>query len=156
MDLLRSTLSQALSGTAAALSLTSRVLEVTAEVVRPSRPAADEPPAGAEPEPTDADLGLGGDRNAPPPAPDVGEPAAVEELTDAELGLAPVDGADDAAHSRSPESSIEALAMQSASAVVAAVDDLSTDELRLLVEYETTHRNRRTVLQAVERVLTPQ
>ncbi len=46
--------------------------------------------------------------------------------------------------------------MQSASAVVAAVDDLSTDELRLLVEYETTHRNRRTVLQAVERVLTPQ
>ncbi len=56
---------------------------------------------------------------------------------------------------RRPESSVAALAQRTAAEVVAAVGDLSTDELRQLYEYETTHRNRKSVLRAIAQAAAP-
>lgn len=109
---------------------------------------------GAEPGP-----GFGASTDADPGV-------AAAEMTDAELGLVAEEPGtpeppaatpllDETPHLRSSDSHIEELGMQSASAVVAAVEDLSTDELRLLTEYETAHRNRKSVLKAIERALLP-
>src|SRR3712207_2067096 len=57
---------------------------------------------------------------------------------------------DEQPHVRRPETHIEELASKPAAQVIKAVEGLSTDELRLLLEYETAHRNRRTVLPAIE------
>lgn len=48
------------------------------------------------------------------------------------------------------EEEIAALAERNAADVISAVPALSTQELRLLLEHETAHKNRKTVLQAVE------
>ncbi len=123
---------------------------------------------------TDAELGLVADDSpfddldGAEPGADAGADAevAAAEMTDAELGLLTEEPAtpeppaatpllDETPHQRSSDSHIEELGMQSASAVVAAVADLSTDELRLLTEYEMAHRNRKSVLRAIERALLP-
>lgn len=56
---------------------------------------------------------------------------------------------------RRSESYIAELAAKPVGEVVSAIQDLSTDELRSLTEYETSHRNRKGVLQAIEAALTP-
>ncbi|HWB71860.1 MAG TPA: hypothetical protein VG452_06560 [Egibacteraceae bacterium] len=56
---------------------------------------------------------------------------------------------------RSPETHIAELAEGSADEVVRALPGLSTDELRLLYEHETSHQSRPSVLDAVERALSP-
>ena len=62
---------------------------------------------------------------------------------------------DETPHVRTSASHIEDLAAKPVSQVVAAVSDLSTDELRLLTEHELAHKNRRTVLTAIEKALAP-
>ena len=62
---------------------------------------------------------------------------------------------DETPHVRTSESHIEELASKPAAQVVAAVADLSTDELRLLTEYEMAHKNRRTVMAAIEKAAAP-
>ena len=51
---------------------------------------------------------------------------------------------------RTSSSHVEALAKRPASEVVEAVRELSTDELRMLLEHEQAHRRRKTVIAAIE------
>lgn len=62
---------------------------------------------------------------------------------------------DEHPHVRTSESHVEELATRPVADVIRAIDGLSTDELRQLTEYETSHRNRKRVLQAIERALAP-
>ncbi|CAN5597424.1 hypothetical protein BH24ACT14_BH24ACT14_11430 [soil metagenome] len=68
---------------------------------------------------------------------------------------APTTAADTPDHQRQASSHIEELAQRPASEVTAAIGDLSTDELRLLTEYELAHRKRKTVLAALEQAARP-
>lgn len=149
MPLLKSTLSGALHLTGKALSLTSSVVSTGVRLLRsapraiPPLQTRDEP--RVEPARTAAPV-----PSATQVAPDdlaarrgrIVEPAATPLL-------------DEQPHVRTSETHIAELADQSAADVIAAVDRLSTDELRLLIEHETSHRNRRTVLQAIEKALAP-
>ncbi|HVM00644.1 MAG TPA: hypothetical protein VM324_15245 [Egibacteraceae bacterium] len=58
-------------------------------------------------------------------------------------------------HLRAPETHTEALASRSAADVLAAIPDLSTDELGRLYEYEAANKKRKTVLAAIERAVDP-
>jgi hypothetical protein len=60
-----------------------------------------------------------------------------------------------AGQARTYESHIAELADQNVSAVVRGIQDLSTEELGQLFDYESAHRKRRTVLQAIERAAAP-
>jgi hypothetical protein len=64
-------------------------------------------------------------------------------------------GVPDVTHASAPPSHIAELASGSVAQVVAKVDELSTDELRQLLEHETTTKRRRAILDAVEQALTP-
>jgi len=57
--------------------------------------------------------------------------------------------------SRTFESQTAALAAKPAGEIVRAVREMSTDELEALLDYEMSHRKRKTVLGAIERELTP-
>jgi outer membrane biosynthesis protein TonB len=59
------------------------------------------------------------------------------------------------AHPRSPEDHIAELAARPAPQVIAAINDLSTDDLRLLTEHESANKRRKTVLAAIERATRP-
>lgn len=133
MSLLRNTTGTVLSGTAQALSVTSKLLEATARALRPEGRRADQAPEEAP-----ARAATPG-RVRPGPS---DEPAQTPVL-------------DETPHVRTSESHIEELAAKPASQVIAAVSGMSTDELSWLTEYEMQHRNRRTVLAAIERALTP-
>jgi len=63
---------------------------------------------------------------------------------------------DDDAPARRPETHIAEIAERPVATVVREIADLSTDELEALFEYESTHRKRKTVLQAIERANAPQ
>jgi hypothetical protein len=109
-----------------------------------------------------------------PAAPDDARPetdAATTDIdTDAGTATAPVttsvepgpetpearaaDIADDG-EARTYESHIAELAEQNVAAVVRGIQDLSTEELGELFDYESAHRKRRTVLQAIERAAAP-
>ena len=78
----------------------------------------------------------------PAPSPDAQETAAAEP---------PEPDPDQ----RSRENRIAKLASRPVSVVVAAMNNLSTDELRLLYEYESSHKARKTVLAAIERAQRP-
>lgn len=52
---------------------------------------------------------------------------------------------------RTSESKIAELADRNARDVIAAVKDLSTEELRMLHEWESDHKQRKTVLEAIEK-----
>jgi hypothetical protein len=69
----------------------------------------------------------------------------------------PAGSAIDAAggQARTYESHIAELADQNVSAVVRGIQDLSTEELGQLFDYESAHRKRKTVLQAIERAAAP-
>lgn len=148
MSLLRSTVGGVLTGSAQALSLASKLLDATAKSLRTSDGA---PPPAPTPRP----------RPAATPSEPVGTEAVIAEVAPdaAELGRIveppPTPLLDETPHVRTSESHIEELAAKPATAVVNAVADLSTDELRLLTEYEMAHKNRRTVLTAIEKALAP-
>ena len=147
-SLLRSTVGGVLTGSAQALSLASKLLDATAKSLRTSD---DAPQAAPTPRP----------RPAPVPSEPIGTEAVIAEVAPdpVELGRVIEPPAtpllDETPHVRTAESHIEELAAKSASAVVSAVADLSTDELRLLTEYEMAHKNRRSVLTAIEKALAP-
>lgn len=149
MSALRSTVGGALAGTAQALSIASKLLEATAKTLRPDAHQKDPAPQ----RPTD-------EAATRSPSEPIGTEAEVVEAVEAapeprvvEPPATPL--LDETPHVRTSESHIEELAAKPAPQVVAAVADLSTDELRLLTEYELNHKNRRTVMAAIERALTP-
>ena len=138
MSLLRNTIGTALSGTAKVLGVGSKLLHTTAKSLRPdSTPAT---PARQQDTPRVDDstvIRLDDDRRGRVVEPD------------------PTPLLDETPHVRTSESHIAELASKSAGEVIAAVGDLSTDELRLLTEYEQSHRNRRTVMAAIEKAVAP-
>jgi hypothetical protein len=54
-------------------------------------------------------------------------------------------------HARTSMTHAAELADRPAAEVIAAVNDLSTDELRLLLEHEESHKRRKSVIDAIER-----
>jgi hypothetical protein len=151
MTLLRTTLTGALSGTAQALSIASKLLDATAKSLRTSDGASDgarSPAPKPRPRPRPASEPVGTEAVIAEVAPDPTELGRVIEPPPTPL-------LDDTPHLRTSESHIEELAAQPAASVVKAVADLSTDELRLLTEHELAHKNRRTVLTAIEKALAP-
>lgn len=83
------------------------------------------------------------DLDAPRTAEDAGEAAADDQVPTGE-----------AEHLRRPESHVRELADRPLAEIRERLDALSTDELRLLLDYEQRGRNRKTVLKAVEATLT--
>lgn len=82
------------------------------------------------------------------PAEAVADDAAdVPSLDEAVLG--------DDGEARTYESHIAELADRNVASVVREIQDLSTEELGQLFEYESAHRKRKTVLQAIERATAP-
>lgn len=73
--------------------------------------------------------------------------ADVPSLDEAVLG--------DDGEARTYESHIAELADRNVASVVREIQDLSTEELGQLFEYESAHRKRKTVLQAIERATAP-
>ena len=153
---LRKTIGGAFAGSAQVLSVASKLLDATAKTLRPGsregNDAADTPPR-VERVP------------APPPADGPSEPIGTEAAVIAAVEAAPEPGRiveppptpllDEVPHMRTSATHIEELAAKPVGQVVAAIADLSTDELRLLTEYELEHKNRRTVMVAIERALVP-
>jgi hypothetical protein len=115
--------SGALSAGAVVLRGAARVTRLAADVVRPGHVAADDV----------ADLYELRGRPAPPPQEPVAP--APEPVT----------------HARTSPSHIAALAERPVSEVIAELDNLSTDELRLLLEHEEAHKRRKTLIEAIER-----
>ena len=148
MSVLRKTLGTALAGGAQVLSVASKVMDATAKTLRPSpqspreedsrRPAVATPPNNAA---STAEVVESVEEQVPERGRIV-EPAKTPML-------------DETPHVRTSETHIEELADQSAADVIAAVGDLSTDELRLLTEFELEHKKRKTLLSAIEKALTP-
>ncbi len=156
MSALRNTLGTALGITARSLSVASKLMDVTAKTLRPGTGGTggtDDTETPAQRAPVEA--------APPPPSPPIGTEAAVEDVAEAAPGPVrvveppPTPLLDETPHVRTSESHIEELAAKPAGQVAAAVANLSTDELRLLTEYEMAHKNRRTVLAAIERALAP-
>ncbi len=154
MPTLRTVVSGTLGGAAQVLSLTAKLLDASARALRPPATPPDTQAMTAPPGVT-------------PPAATMTEAASTAEVIEAvereipasQLGTVqeptrtPI--LDDSPHLRTFESHIEELASKPAAQVIAGIDSLSTDELRLLTEYETTHRNRKSVLAAIERAALP-
>ena len=148
MSVLRKTIGTALAGGAQVLSVASQVMDATAKTLRPApsspreedtrRPSVATPPPEAQ---TTAEVVEAVEEQVPERGRIV-EPSSTPLL-------------DETPHVRTSETHIEELAEQSAADVIAAVGDLSTDELRLLTEFELEHKNRKTVLTAIEKALTP-
>lgn len=162
----RSVASLGLVGTATAFAFGAAAAERAAELVRPGpgerpdsapRGTAERPDsapretaerrrrdvAGEQEPDTDSDEPV-----TPPPAqgraPGAGERGPTRTPPTVDLPDGP-------AHERASESHVAALADGTADEVAERVPRLSTDELRALQEYEKAHRNRRTVLEAIER-----
>jgi len=98
---------------------------------------------------TDADLGADTTSELPPQPDDTG---VVVDLPPSDES--PVDEA--GGQVRTYESHIAELAEQNVSAGVRGVQRLSTEELGQLFDYESAHRKRKTVLQAIERAAAPE
>lgn len=160
---LRKVAADGLRMAAAALAVTSRVVEQGAELLRGGdgddrtaaepmpwdRPAPrapfDEPPAHDDTPPGPlGPVDVDEEREQPDAA------GAVEQPP-----VAPQPVLDDDARVRSPDTHAAELAARPAAEVVAAVEDLSTDELRALYEEESSGKKRKTVLTAVEQALSP-
>ena len=157
MSALRNTVGFALSVSAKGLSAASTLLDVAAQTLRP--PASnDDGTFEREDTPPRRPAARVGTESLSPP---LGTEAVIEDLANdvPQRGRVveppPTPLLDETPHVRTSESHIEELASKPANQVAAAVRDLSTDELRLLTEYELAHRNRQTVLKAIEKALAP-
>jgi hypothetical protein len=148
MSILRKTAGTVLAGGATVLSAASKLMESTARTVRPS-PSS----------PRESDSRRPGVVTPP------GDASGTAEVVKASQEQAPQRGRivtapptpmlDETPHVRTSETHVAELADMAASEVIAAVTELSTDELRLLTEHELAHKNRKTVLTAIENALTP-
>ena len=98
-------------------------------------PAEEELDYEVEDEVEPADVFDEGGDDADVPAPEVPEP--------------------DTGRASAPPTHLAALARGTVDEITRSIDGMSTDELRQLHEYESTHRRRKRVLNAVERALTP-
>lgn len=152
-----------LSVAAAGLALGARVTGQVAELLlghdRPDgRVAAEQPGAGADrddravpPAPGENVAAAGSStRAAPGSVVDPGSGLATAALLGAPL---PDDVVGE--HQRRAPSHVHELVGMAAPDVIAALERLSTDELRLVYEHEQNGRSRKTVLKAVERALAP-
>lgn len=156
MSIVRSTLGTALSGAAKGLNLASKLLEATSKNMRPGTlDGTDRQPR----EPAPVEQAPVEEAITPPAGSDLAQTAAEVTQDVPEIGRVvepdPTPLLDETPHLRTYESHIEELADKPAGQVVQAVSGLSTDELRLLTEYEMAHKNRRTVLGAIEKALAP-
>lgn len=151
----RSLASLGLVGTATAFALGAAAAERVAELVRPG---PDERPDSGQRETAERrrsetageqESDPGSDEPVTPP------PAQGRAPTGGQRGDTrtppTVDVPDAPSHEQTHESHVAALADGTADEVAQRVPELSTDELRALQEYEKAHRNRRTVLEAIER-----
>jgi hypothetical protein len=148
MSVLRKTAGTVLAGGAQVLSAASKLMESTARTLHPSptppresdsrRPGVVTPPSDAA---GTADVLEASQEQAPQRGRIVTPP--------------PTPVLDETPHVRTSETHVEELADMAANEVIAAVAELSTDELRLLTEHELAHKNRKTVLTAIEKALTP-
>lgn len=145
-SLISSTISTGLSVTGKVLSAGSKVLESGVALLRPR---VEEPPATPR---------------RPTPAAGASTAATIEkvesETAPARVGRVVETSTstpmlDETPHVRTSESHIAEIAEQPATDVVKLVPTLSTDQLRLLTEHEMSHRNRKTVLKAIEDALVP-
>ncbi|MGH3664956.1 MAG: hypothetical protein ACRDU8_02490 [Egibacteraceae bacterium] len=173
MHLVRNVLSRGCAGVGKSLAAASQVLEAGAEILRPrheepiesvrivepppepavapqprptpTMPGEPTPPVADEPTPTVA---------GEPTPPVAGEPTPIvaDEPTPT---VADEPSIVDEPHVRTAETHVAAIAERNASEVIEAIPTLSTDELRDLVEYEAAHRNRKTVLRAIEQAVAP-
>jgi hypothetical protein len=133
-----------LAGTAWVLSTAARTLGTAAQAIRPE-------PSGGEAD----DWGTDGWTSAEPAGD--GQPGGVaEEIREVyeargrvvEPAAVPVPDPEPAAV---PETHVAELAGRPAAEVVRAIENLSTDELRRLLEHESAHKRRKSVLAAIEK-----
>jgi hypothetical protein len=141
-QIIRSSVSSAMSITAKVLSVAA---EVTTAVARRARP-------GRSPQGSSA-------REQRPAAPsDVSPEQLSQPLPETEATVSPPPTEpvpDGPSHVRTAETHAGELAGKPASEVIEAVAGLSTDELGRLYEHEAGHKKRKTVLKAIEKALTP-
>lgn len=145
-QMLRTTAAGMLSGLAKAMSVGSRLTAQVATALRDRDGQAAGTKRSRETEPVTVDdvLEQVGER----PQTEAAETADVREPTSIPAPEGP-------SHVRTHETHLEELATRSAADVVAAIPELSTDELRRLYEHESANKKRKTVLQAVERAAEP-
>jgi hypothetical protein len=142
-QIIRSSVSSAMSVTARVLSVAA---EVTTAVARRARP-------GRRPQ------GRSTGVEQQPATPEAVSPEQLSKAlpeTDATVSPPPTEPVPDGpSRVRTAETHTEELAMRPASEVIEAVAGLSTDELGRLYEHEAGHKKRKTVLKAIEKALTP-
>jgi hypothetical protein len=142
-QIIRSSVSSAMSVTAKVLSVAA---EVTTAVARRARP-------GRSPQGRSARV------EQQPATPEAVSPEQLSEAlpeTEATVSPPPTEPVPDGpSHVRTAETHAEELALKPASQVIEAVAELSTDELGRLYEHEAAHKKRKTVLKAIEKALTP-
>ncbi|HVM13746.1 MAG TPA: hypothetical protein VM287_05380, partial [Egibacteraceae bacterium] len=135
-SLVRKTAAGALSAAATAMKLGARISGQVAEMLRTPEGQR----TGATPEKTDEVLEIvGQDRQT--------DAAARATVTEPPTEPSPAGPS----HVRTSETHVEELASGTASEVIAAIPDLSTEELGRLHEHESANKNRKTVLAAIER-----
>lgn len=140
----RSATAGMLSGLAKVMAVGSQLTEKAADRLR--RPDDEPEPGPATSKPTTADDVLE----------DVGEARETEAAQRAVVTEPPtVPSLEGPSHVRTHETHVEELAARSAADVVAAIPELSTDELGRLYEHESANKKRKTVLQAIERAADP-
>jgi hypothetical protein len=146
-QIIRSTVSGALSVSAKALSVAARITSEVAKRARPGRGRGSEQPS--RPATTEQ-------RPSTPAEVTPEQLAKPLPETDATVSPPPTEPVPDApSHVRTAETHAAELAAKGAAEVIEAVAELSTDELRQLFEHESTHKKRKTVLKAIEDALTP-
>lgn len=148
----RTVASGGLALAAAGLSVGAKVTGQLAQTLRPAAP--EDIPARTQPARPQA-------QERPRTQPRAPEGATVEQPLPGRDTRVPANEAapepaeEPSTHRRSADSHVAELAQATAPDVIAAIEDLSTDELRLLYDEERSHKNRKTVLAAIERAAAP-
>ena len=159
MQLIRFAVSTAVETTGRVLSFAGSTISTVSRLIQSQRPgAATGPGPSTETKPSVPGITRPDGDGSPPAADTVLERVEGSDVADRRgrvIELPPTPLLDAEPHVRRSETHIAELAGNTAGDVIAEIDNLSTDELRQLVEYETAHRNRKTVLAAVEKALAP-
>lgn len=138
-QMVRRTSAGVLSGVARLMAVGSQLTDKVADRLR----SHDDRP-GAEPQLADEVLE------------DVGQDRQTDAAQRAAVRPPPTEPVPDVSpHVRTHETHIEEVAAGTAAEVIQTIPELSTDELRRLYEHESDNKQRKTVLQAVERALSP-
>ena len=159
MPLIRFAVSTAVQATAKVLTVAGSAIGTVGRLIQSQSGGGSAPPVRDESAaPAAADFTRAGTDGSAPDTTEVLDLVEASDVADRRgrvIELPPTPLLDQEPHVRRAETHIAELAGQSAGAVIAEIDHLSTDELRQLVEYETSHRNRKTVLAAIEKALAP-